>query len=643
MKTSILKLHTRSPFSFKGLAKVLSVTALLSVTLPVFAADRPLQNEGATAARQLPRIARLPGERQLQIAIGLQFRNLPALTNLLNDLYSGSSTNFHRFLTPAEFAERFGPAQSDYDSVIRFAITNGLRIVRTFGNHAHLEASGTVADLERAFHVTLGTYRHPTEDREFYAPDVEPTMDASLPVVYIQGLDNFFVPKPTSITEYHRRGPQPDTGSGTNGLYLGTDFRNAYAPGVSLNGSGQVVGLVEFDGYTPGDITEYQNLAGVSPHVSVSPYTVDGVSNTAGGNNDEVCLDIEVSIAMAPALNHVNVYEGVYDTSVMNEIASPTEGEALPQQVSCSWGIGGDPAITNALLELALQGQSFYYASGDFGAYPTSTNPGNISQNYMTTVGGTILSMTGTGASWNSEVVWNDGNPTGKDITGGGILINVPIPDYQQPVNMSGNGGSGTWRNIPDVAACAQAIEIVDTQTFTNGNPSIPGHIHGVGGTSAAAPLWAGFTALVNQQNVSDGKANLGFANPAIYLIGSGPLYSPGFHDVTVGSNTNAVSPNLYFAQPGYDLCTGWGTPTGQSLINFLAGFSGPVFVDFNYTGSIQNGSYPTPFKTLAAGVSAIKNYGTIFIKTAGSSSETMTITKPMTITAMDGPATVGH
>src|SRR5208337_3007979 len=120
-----------------------------------------------------------------------------------------------------------------------------------------------------------------------------------------------------------------------------------------------------------------------------------------------------------------------------------------------------------------------------------------IFQNYFTTVGGTILSMNGTGASWQSEVVWNDGHPSGKDKTGGGIFINVPIPDYQGGINMTANQGSTTWRNIPDVAMCADNVEIVTTLTFTNGNPNQPGQIWGVGGTSVSAPLWAGFTALV--------------------------------------------------------------------------------------------------------------------------------------------------
>jgi len=416
------------PVAFNKLAQALTLSALLLCALPALAAERLMvSNPGTAAAKQLSMIAPLAEDRQLRIAIGLPFRNLPVLTNLLHDLYSNTSTNFHKFLTPEQFADQFGPSEESYQSVIQFAETNGLRVVKTFGNRAHLEVSGTVAQVEQAFHVTLGTYRHPSENREFYAPDVEPTVDASLPVLYLQGLDDFFIPKPSSLGP-SKNAAQPNAGSGSNGLYLGSDFRNAYAPGVSLNGAGQVVGLVEFDGYTPSDITQYQNLASVSPLVPVVPVTVNGVSNTAGGNNDEVCLDIEVAIAMSPSLDQVNVYEGTYDTSVMNEIASPTQGEPLPRQIGCSWGIGGDSAIQSALFELALQGQSFYYACGDYGAYPTATNTGNIVQNYMTTVGGTILTMNGNGASWQSEVVWNDGNPTGKDITGGGSSSMCPSP-----------------------------------------------------------------------------------------------------------------------------------------------------------------------------------------------------------------------
>jgi subtilase family serine protease len=180
------------------------------------------------------------------------------------------------------------------------------------------------------------------------------------------------------------------------------------------------------------------------------------------------------------------------------------------------------------------------------------------------------------------------------------------------------------------------------TSVPTNG-PPVTGVRYFTWGTSAAAPLWAGFTALVNQQAAAQGKPTAGFLNPSIYEIAKGSLYASCFHDITVGNNIPTNGSNLYYAAVGYDLCTGWGTPKGAALINALAGFSGPVFVDFNYTSFLQTGAYAFPFNTLAAGINAVSASGTIIIETAGSSSETMTISKPLTITADDGPGTIGQ
>src|SRR5207248_2086258 len=112
--------------------------------------------------------------------------------------------------------------------------------------------------------------------------------------------------------------------------------------------------------------------------------------------------------------------------------------------------------------------------------------------------------------------------------------------------------------NLPDVAMVASGIYVL-ANLVTNLN---------IGGTSCAAPLWAGFMALVNQQAAMKGRPPIGFLNPAIYAIGKGAGYSGTFHDITTGANTNAVSPTNFFATAGYDLCTGWGTPKGASLIN---------------------------------------------------------------------------
>jgi hypothetical protein len=155
--------------------------------------------------------------------------------------------------------------------------------------------------------------------------------------------------------------------------------------------------------------------------------------------------------------------------------------------------------------------------------------------------------------------------------------------------------------------------------------------------------LWAAFTALVNQQAEAQGRPTVGFLNPAIYDIAQTPNYTNCFHDVISGNNTNAGGNGLFFAGPGYDNCTGLGTPNGQNLINALTALSGPKIVDFGFNGSFQNGTIDFPFHTLAQGVSAVSNNGTIFIINGGSSPEKMTISKPMKIFVQNGAASVGN
>src|SRR5581483_9571785 len=142
-----------------------------------------------------PPTGRLGAANTLRLAIGLPLRNRDALTNLFQQMYDPVSTNFHRYLTPEQFTERFGPTAQDYQSVKDFAVSNRLAVVETFDNRVLLDVSGRVVDIEKAFHITLRTYRHPTEQREFYAPDVEPSVEASLAVLDISGLDNYILPQ----------------------------------------------------------------------------------------------------------------------------------------------------------------------------------------------------------------------------------------------------------------------------------------------------------------------------------------------------------------------------------------------------------------------------------------------------------------
>ncbi|MGD1019943.1 MAG: PKD domain-containing protein [Verrucomicrobiia bacterium] len=517
---------------------------------------------------KLQPVDRLPGTNRLYLAIGLPLRNQDALDSLLRQIYDPASPNYRHYLKPGQFTELFGPTPRDYQAVIDFARSHGFTVAATHPNRVLLDVNASVADIERAFHVTMRVYRHPTEARTFYAPDTEPSVDLGVPILDISGLDNYVVPHPMSLKPTpvnQRTNAQPADGSGPGGAYIGSDFRAAYVPGVSLTGTGQTVGLLEFDGYYANDITSYETQAGL-PSITLMNVLLDGFRGRPGANDDEVSLDIEMAIAMAPGLSKVIVYEAG-PRGVPNDVLSRMVTDNLAQQLSSSWTwSGGVNATTDQLFqEMAAQGQSFFQSSGDTGAYSGSISLANYPADdpYITVVGGTTLTTTGPGGSWASETVWN-WMPTQPDASSGGISTSYTIPNWQQGTSMSANNGSTTMRNIPDVALTADNIYVI----YDNGQTG------DFGGTSCAAPLWAAFTALVNQQAAANSQATVGFLNPAIYSIGNSSSYTNNFHDVTTGNNTNSASPAQFFAAPGYDLCTGWGTPRGQSLINALNGLA---------------------------------------------------------------------
>jgi hypothetical protein len=569
----------------------LGVTLLFGPIRSSLAAGRQfLHGHIPQAVSHLQPIGPLPGTNHLNLAIGLPLCNEAALDDLLRQIYDPGSPNFRQYLTPEQFTERFGPTEQDYQAVIDFAKANGLTVTATYPNRALVDVGGSVATIEKVFHVTLHRYQHPKENRTFYAPDTEPSVDLNVPLSHISGLDNFTIPRPMSVRRHLLNNSPistpPASGSGPTNSYMGNDFRAAYAPGVTLNGAGQSVALLELDGYYTNDITAYEKSNGL-PNVTLINILIDSFSGSPGGNNSEVALDIEVALAMAPGLSNIIVYEGPNPgnpADILNRMAS----DNLAKQISSSWIIGDNSSYVAAYKQFATQGQSFFQASGDDGAFYSGIAESADDTN-VTLVGGTTLYTTGPGGAYVSETVWNwDSIGEGPGGSGGGIsLNNLPIPYWQQGINMTTNQGSTTYRNVPDVAMTADNVFVV----ADNGQLEI------LGGTSAAAPLWAGFTALINQQAVALGKTNtVGFLNPAIYTIGNGPNYTADFHDITAGNNTNTVVGNKYFAVPGYDLCTGWGTPNGLNLIIDLAspdffgvypaGFTalGPVGGPFNAT-----------------------------------------------------------
>ena len=500
---------------------------------------------------------------------------------ILPALYDPASPDYRHYLTPQQFTDRFGPTEQDYQAVVDFAKKHGLTIVATHSNRLLLDVNGSVADIQKAFHVTMRVYRHPTQSRDFYAPDVEPTVDASLPIADVSGLNNYTRPHPNSLkmdSEPAGVPATPRTGSGSGGAYQGSDFRAAYLPGVALTGSGQMVGLLEFDGYYASDISAYESAAGLPP-VPLQTVLLDGFNGvpTTGVNsgNGEVSLDIEMTVSMAPGLAGVVVFEAGQNAQP-NDILNAMAARNQISQLSCSWGWGGGPSTTtdNIFKQMAAQGQSFFNASGDNDAFTTGANSVNGVDNpslgnapssspFITVVGGTTLATSGPGGAWSSETAWNWRLRSGSYVgSSGGISSFYSIPNWQASVSMSANGGSATMRNIPDVALAADNIHVL----YGNGTSDT------FGGTSCAAPLWAGLAALMNEQAGSAGRPTVGFINPATYAIGNGAGYSAGFHDITSGDNTRPSSAGKFYAVTGYDLCTGWGTPAGQELINAIAG-----------------------------------------------------------------------
>jgi Pro-kumamolisin, activation domain len=304
-----------------GLMAAVSGGMLLASTNPSPAVERQVLRghvPEAVARLSLQPAGRLPATNRLNLAIGLPLRKTNALSKLLQDIYDPASPQFRHYLGPAEFAERFGPTEADYQAIIQFADRHGLEVVGTHPNRVLLDVAGTVADIERALDVKLRIYAQPQEARSFFAPENEPSLDLAVPILHISGLENYSVPRPLAKFTRFRQATLSTypNGSGPWGRYISKDLRAAYAPDVVQTGAGQKVGLFEMDGYYVRDIEAYEGLSGL-PQVTLSNVFLNGFNGTPSYNNPEVSLDIEMAVAMAPGLSEVIVYEGINPDDVL--------------------------------------------------------------------------------------------------------------------------------------------------------------------------------------------------------------------------------------------------------------------------------------------------------------------------------------
>ena len=624
-------------------SKVVAVTAasLLILAPPSPAAGlQQLRGHVPAAVAQSSPISRLPAAQQLGLVIGLPLRNLETLTNTLAALYDPASPSFHQWLTPDQFNAQFGPTAADYQKVLDFAQVSSLKVTSLDARRRLLSVTASVADIEKAFHMTMRTYQHPTEARQFYTPDAEPTIDASIPILSVANLNNYILPHPMSRsipigTPAPQGTPQPQIGSGPGGTYRGSDFPKAYYPNVAyFNGAGQYVGLLEFgQNFNQSDVTAYETQASL-PSVPVTAILLDGYDGVIGTNNDsETALDIDVSIAMAPGLAGVRVYEGHNINSMLAAMAN----DSYVKQLSASWGAGVDATSDTYFLQFAMQGQSFFASSGDSDAYVGGITFSLQEDPNITIVGGTLLT-TDTSHNYTSESVWNDRtvNPHGGNWgSSGGISTQIAIPSWQTGFSMTASGGSSTFRNIPDVALPAENIFIV----YNGGGFSS-------GGTSASSPLWAGYLAVANQLAQAAGNPIAGFINPAIYSIykGNNPKtsYANAFNDVIAGDNTWSGSPTNFFAVTGYDLCTGLGSPKA-GLLAALSGTDTTTAWANDQTGSVFNlGTIYSPWTLTWAEANLANSAGTIVLLNGSVSPGARRIAFPVKIHAVGGTSKIG-
>ncbi len=543
-----------------------------------FQSGFPVQPAGQQGSQQLsgyfgvptpplPLLGPVPQDTQISLAIGLPVRNPSGLNSQIGQISDPKNANFRQFISQADFKNTYGATDADYQALQNWADASGFTTVATYSNNLLLSVQASAAIIEQALFVNL-VFRQRQDGSSYVTVDRNPSLNLSVPILEINGLNDYVVLRPLANS------------TGASGSFSAADLRNAYlgvgSPLQSLDGTGQVVGIVDFATFTASDIPGYAALQ--FPVEGQPPLPAPNVTivareggNPTSGSTTEATLDVDMVYAMAPAAQILFFQGSSGITGHLDDILHAMATSSTPLTLaSCSLGFGYSDNANQALGEMAITGVTFFTASGDSGDIGTN-DPGNLKFVNQTLVGGTFLNTNSLispppspvypNPYYSSENTW-----TGKGFaTGGGIMNGVNIPDYQVGVSMATNGGSTQFRNYPDVAMVAANAEI-----FFQGAPG------SIGGTSVAAPLWAGFMALVNQFNQQNGGAGkAGFINPTLYDIGltrgtADDLYSVCFHDIADnGNNGVGGGGNGFNAVAGYDLCTGWGTPQA-GLINQL-------------------------------------------------------------------------
>jgi len=525
-------------------------------------------------------IGRTEPGRRITIVLTLPSRDPAGAEEFVRRVGQPGDSLYHRYLTPEQYAARFGADKSDYTALVAWARAHGLTPGEAYTARTVLPLSGSVGAVEAALGVTFRNYVKDTGET-YYEADRAATLPVEIAgkISGIIGLTSYSHFRPLLRTLPAGMRPRPDNGTGPGGALSASDLRTAYSiPVQYFAPKTQTLAVFEQGGFAASDVATYLKKMAIAT-VPVAVRSVDGYS---GAINDpdielEAVLDIDMQLAVNPAAKKIIVYEDGADSfqvALLDGLSAMAKDKAA-QSISISYGqdeaLQGKTAIAaenTVLTQLAAQGQAVFVSSGDSGAYGDSPPSLNVSdpasQPKVTAVGGTSL-FTGPSGRYEAEITWNDLG-LGYGASGGGVSTVWKIPTYQvsfgTPVTTT-NGGSAKYRNVPDVAANADPLTGVAVYSAING-----GWVT-VGGTSASAPIWASFYSIANAGSEGLGFGALGFANPTIYSLGTGLQYFyPDFNDIVDGSNGDPTKYGVggFNAGTYYDNTTGWGSFNGRGL-----------------------------------------------------------------------------
>ena len=502
-------------------------------------------------------------------------------------LISGPETVTHE-----ELDARYG-AESDDIATVTSALTDlGLTLTETHQGSRRMKVSGTVGAMSTAFGTTLTLVTSPHPDGTGEVTHRYRSGGLSVPaglagiVTAVLGLDDRPQARPqfrrlTAAAASRTVAPEtvtpetvtPEAGPAavTAAPLTAPQVASFYKFPAGTDGTGQTIAIIELGGgYTENDLNTYFSGLGLTTP-SVTAVGVDGGSNSPGQAADgEVELDIEVAGAVAPKAAQVVYFAANTDQGFVDAISAAVHATPTPTVVSISWGQSEDQwstqsrtAMDNAFADAAALGVTVTVAAGDNGSSddPSSTSGVHCdfpaSSPHALACGGTTLTGDTSTYTITSEVVWNElANNEGAG--GGGVSDVYPLPSWQANAGVPTiSGSSSTGRGIPDVAGNADPV--------TGYLVVVDGQREPIGGTSAVAPLWAGLIARLAQ---STGK-KFGLLQPLIYANVTAGAAAQGFNDIVQGNN------GAYSAGPGWDACTGLGSPDGTALLTLLSGAQG--------------------------------------------------------------------